>query len=117
MSEAEGQKKVSELLDDGLIGLVSAAKDASVVLDVIAEKTGRSGGVVSSSDCCLIISAALDRSNADLAISVFDAMRSTFDNGTFPFFSLSALVVISPNVEGIKPISFEIAHSPQVWKL
>ncbi|XP_049398975.1 uncharacterized protein LOC125862896 [Solanum stenotomum] len=82
LSEAEGEKKVSELLDDGLISLVSTAKDASEVLDVIAQKTGRSGGVVSCSDCCLIIAAALDRSNADVAISVFDAMRSTFDPGT-----------------------------------
>uniref|UniRef100_M1A1U9 Uncharacterized protein n=1 Tax=Solanum tuberosum TaxID=4113 RepID=M1A1U9_SOLTU len=82
LSEAEGEKKVSELLDDGLISLVSSVKDASEVLNVIAQKTGRSGGVVSCSDCCLIIAAALDRSNADLAISVFDDMRSTFDPGT-----------------------------------
>ncbi|KAK8323980.1 hypothetical protein V6Z12_A12G269600 [Gossypium hirsutum] len=40
-----------------------------------------SGGVVSISDCRLIINAALDRSNADLALSVFYAMRSSFDTG------------------------------------
>ena len=96
LSEAEGEKK---LLDDGLISLVSSVKDAGEVLDVIAQNTGRSGGVVSGSDCCLIIAAALERSNAELAISVFDAMRSTFHPGTFAF-----SYVVSDT------ISFEIAH-------
>ncbi|XP_009601293.1 uncharacterized protein LOC107807139 isoform X2 [Nicotiana tabacum] len=83
LSEAEGENKVqSELLDDELISRISAAKDASEVLEIISQKIGENGGVVSASDCCLIISAALDRSNADLALSVFDAMRSTFDPGT-----------------------------------
>lgn len=81
LSEAEeGEKKA---FDDELISRVSAVKDASEVLDMIAQMTGKNGGVVSASDCGLIISAAFDRSNADLALSVFDAMRcSTFDPGT-----------------------------------
>ncbi|GFQ06317.1 hypothetical protein PHJA_002775700 [Phtheirospermum japonicum] len=66
----------SELLDR-----VSAAKDASEALLLIAEER-RGGGVVSASDCRLIISAALDRGNAELALSVFSAMRSSFDSGT-----------------------------------
>ncbi|OIT39814.1 PREDICTED: uncharacterized protein LOC109237621 [Nicotiana attenuata] len=83
LSEAEGENKVqSELLNDELISRISAAKDASEVLEIISQKTGENGGVISASDCCLIISAALDRNNADLALSVFDAMRSTFDPGT-----------------------------------
>ncbi|KAK4373895.1 hypothetical protein RND71_004572 [Anisodus tanguticus] len=81
-SEGEGENKVvSELLDGELITRISAAKDASEVLDKIAQKTGKNGGVVTSNDCCFIISAAFDRSNADLALNVFDAMRSTFDPG------------------------------------
>ncbi|KAM3289772.1 putative protein isoform X1 [Capsicum chacoense] len=80
LNEFDGEKKLFD--EDGLISRVSAAKDASEVLEMIADMTGRSGGVVSSKDCGLIISAALDRSNADLALSVFDAMRSTFDPGT-----------------------------------
>ncbi|KAK6158416.1 hypothetical protein DH2020_005730 [Rehmannia glutinosa] len=77
---AEEGKLASELLDDELLGRVSAAKDAAEVLSLIAEER-RSGGVVSASDCRLIISAALDRGNAELALSVFAAMRSSFDSG------------------------------------
>ncbi|XP_039046672.1 uncharacterized protein LOC120186911 [Hibiscus syriacus] len=45
-----------------------------------SESSGQlNGGVVSVSDCRLIINAALDRNNADLALSVFYAMRSSFD--------------------------------------
>ncbi|KAI3713526.1 hypothetical protein L1987_72104 [Smallanthus sonchifolius] len=64
-----------------IINKVSAAKDASVALQVFGEMTKRSGGVVTTSDCSSIISAALDRNNPDLALSVFQAMRSSFDAG------------------------------------
>ncbi|KAL8201010.1 hypothetical protein R6Q57_012349 [Mikania cordata] len=64
-----------------ILNKASAAKDASEALQVFGEMTKRSGGVVSTSDCCSIISAALDRNNADLALSVFQAMRSSFDAG------------------------------------
>ncbi|KAM7525878.1 hypothetical protein LguiA_015780 [Lonicera macranthoides] len=72
---------ISELLDDDdeLINRVSAVKDADEALQMIAERTKRSSGVVTTSDCCSIISAALDRNNADLALSIFYAMRSSFD--------------------------------------
>ncbi|KAI8569789.1 hypothetical protein RHMOL_Rhmol02G0304400 [Rhododendron molle] len=69
------------LLDEDLLSRVSSARDASEALELIAEKAGRSGGVVSGADCCSIISAAFDRGNVDLALSVFYAMRSSFDLG------------------------------------
>lgn len=71
----------SELLDEELLTRISGAKDAEIVLEMIAEKSQRNGGVVGTPDCCLIIAAALDRNNADLALSVFSAMRSSFDQG------------------------------------
>ncbi|XP_027082690.1 uncharacterized protein LOC113779655 [Coffea eugenioides] len=76
---ANGKVLLSELLDEELLNWVSAAEDAAQVLNRIAERTNRSSGVVTSSDCCLIISAAIDRGNANLALSVFSAMRSSFD--------------------------------------
>ncbi|KAK3013970.1 hypothetical protein RJ639_008130 [Escallonia herrerae] len=89
-SLSESENKVSETYDsdlfeasDELINRVSStAKDASEALELIAEMSRRGGGTVSSSDCCRIISAALDRGNADLALSIFAAMRSSFDTGT-----------------------------------
>ncbi|KAK2999078.1 hypothetical protein RJ639_022809 [Escallonia herrerae] len=89
-SLSESENKVSETFDsdlfeasDELINRVSStAKDASEALELIAEMSRRGGGTVSSSDCCRIISAALDRGNADLALSIFAAMRSSFDTGT-----------------------------------
>ncbi|XP_058203586.1 uncharacterized protein LOC131317912 isoform X2 [Rhododendron vialii] len=69
------------LLDEDLLSRVSSARDASEALELIAVKPGRGGGVVSGADCCSIISAAFDRSNVDLALSVFYAMRSSFDLG------------------------------------
>lgn len=72
---------VSELLDVELLGRVSASKDAGEVLDLIAEESRKNGGVLSASDCHLILSAALDRGNAELALSVFSSMRSSFSSG------------------------------------
>ncbi|KAL8063967.1 hypothetical protein ABFX02_01G060800 [Erythranthe guttata] len=80
-SSPEEGKLESEILDDELLVRVSAAKDAAEVLSSIAEDRCSGGGVVSLSDCRLIITAALDRGNADLALSVFSAMRSSFDSG------------------------------------
>lgn len=71
----------SELFDDELLGRVSAVADAAEVLRLISEGRRSGGGVVSASDCRLIMSAALDRGNADLALSVFYAMRSSFGSG------------------------------------
>ncbi|KAM6557718.1 hypothetical protein CsatB_004737 [Cannabis sativa] len=70
------------VLDVELLNLVSAAKDAYEVLEMIEERSERNGGgVVSVSDCLMIISAAIERNNLDLALSVFYAMRSSFDQG------------------------------------
>ncbi|GAB2230340.1 hypothetical protein Droror1_Dr00014603 [Drosera rotundifolia] len=67
------------LLDDHLIGRVSCLKDASEVLSVLGEELGRECGVLCASDCCRIIASALKRHNSDLAMSIFLAMRSSFD--------------------------------------
>ncbi|KAM2035433.1 hypothetical protein EV2_039426 [Malus domestica] len=75
------EDSVSELLDAELLGRVSGAKDAQEALQLIAEMSDRNGGVVSVSDCCAIISAALKRNNRDLALSVFYEMRASFDQG------------------------------------
>ncbi|KAF8033375.1 hypothetical protein BT93_D2090 [Corymbia citriodora subsp. variegata] len=71
----------SAILSDKVIGEVSGAGDADEALRIIAEKADRSSGVVGVSDCCSIMNAALERGNAELALSVFYAMRSTFDQG------------------------------------
>ncbi|XP_010272519.1 PREDICTED: uncharacterized protein LOC104608279 isoform X3 [Nelumbo nucifera] len=77
----EAENSVSGLLDDELLSLVSSAKDANEALEMIAEKSQKNGGVVGTSDCYMIITAAFGRNNADLALSVFSAMRSSFDEG------------------------------------
>lgn len=75
------ENNVSKLLDQELLVRVAAAKDANEALQMIAEKSGRDGGVVCTTDCCSIISAALNRNNVELALSVFYAMRASFDQG------------------------------------
>ncbi|XP_054823525.1 uncharacterized protein LOC129321685 isoform X2 [Prosopis cineraria] len=70
---------VSELLDQELLVSVAAAKDADEALQIIAEKSRRDEGVVCTTDCCSIIVAALNRNNAELALSVFFAMSSSFN--------------------------------------
>ncbi|XP_021642678.2 uncharacterized protein LOC110637058 isoform X1 [Hevea brasiliensis] len=67
--------------NEDLLARVSAAKDANEALQIIAEISNTSRGVVSVSDCCRIIIDAIDRNNAGLALSVFYAMRSSFDQG------------------------------------
>ncbi|KAJ8764924.1 hypothetical protein K2173_010389 [Erythroxylum novogranatense] len=75
-----------ELVNEALLARVSAAKDAAEALNIIAQMSQRNSGVVPVPDCCLIISSAIHRNNSDLALSVFYAMRSSFDqvgeNGT-----------------------------------
>nr|XP_011463994.1 PREDICTED: uncharacterized protein LOC101312449 [Fragaria vesca subsp. vesca] len=74
------EDSVSELLDEDLLSKVSGAKDAQEVLEMFDEMAERkNGGVVSVSDCCDIISAALKRNNPELALSVFYEMRASFD--------------------------------------
>ncbi|KAK8520924.1 hypothetical protein V6N13_077057 [Hibiscus sabdariffa] len=85
-TQSNGVVGGTSVLDEALLSRVSAAKDADEALQMIAQSKsesngGLNGGVVSVSDCRLIINAALDRNNADLALSVFYAMRSSFDTG------------------------------------
>lgn len=84
ISESQNETSNSNLLDQQLLlRLAAAAKDADEALQIIADNSSTNAGVVSNSDCCTIISAALDRNNPQLALSVFYAMRSTFHEGYF----------------------------------
>ena len=69
-------------LNEDSLSRVSAAKDANEALQIISVITNKSNGLVSVTDCCGIITAAIDRGNTDLALSVFYAMRSSFDQGS-----------------------------------
>lgn len=85
---------VSQLLDGELLAKVSGAKDATEALEIIADKSGTSGGVVEVNDCRLIVSAALERNNAELALSVFYAMRASFDNCTYEVYVVQLVLNI-----------------------
>uniref|UniRef100_A0A0D9X6R7 Uncharacterized protein n=1 Tax=Leersia perrieri TaxID=77586 RepID=A0A0D9X6R7_9ORYZ len=64
-------------LDADLLRRVSGAADAGEALDIVDELAGCTGGL-DASDCNAIVVAALDRGNVQLALSVFEAMRSGF---------------------------------------
>ncbi|KAF0932323.1 hypothetical protein E2562_009582, partial [Oryza meyeriana var. granulata] len=72
-SEASGATS----LDADLLRRVSGAADAGEALDIVAVSAGGAGSL-DASDCNAIVAAALDRGNVELALSVFDAMRSGF---------------------------------------
>uniref|UniRef100_A0A0E0LTW7 Uncharacterized protein n=1 Tax=Oryza punctata TaxID=4537 RepID=A0A0E0LTW7_ORYPU len=74
-----GESEASEAtsLDADLLRRVSGASDAGEALDIVAESAGGTGGL-DASDCNVIVAAALDRGNVELALSVFEAMRSGF---------------------------------------
>ncbi|KAK9020772.1 hypothetical protein V6N11_010788 [Hibiscus sabdariffa] len=85
-TQSNGVEEETSVLDEALLSRVSASKDADEALQMIAQNQSESSGqlkgsVVSVSDCRLVINAALDRKNVDLALSVFYAMRSSFDTG------------------------------------
>ncbi|KAI3951024.1 hypothetical protein MKW92_045562, partial [Papaver armeniacum] len=67
------------LLGDELINRILSMKDADEVLEMISEKYQKDTGVVGTSDCCMIINSALERGNFILALSIFSAMRSSFE--------------------------------------
>lgn len=72
----------SSLLDDELVSSISAVGDADEALEVIGDRLGPNrGGVVGIEDCRSIISAAVSRGNVELALSIFYAMRGSFDLG------------------------------------
>ncbi|GAY39299.1 hypothetical protein CUMW_043270 [Citrus unshiu] len=79
--EASLSESENGVVEEELLSRVSGAKDASEVLEIVAESSKRSGGVLTVDECCLIINAAIDRGNTDLALSIFYAMRSSFDQG------------------------------------
>lgn len=69
-------------LDDELLRRLSGAKDADQVLDIITESGGSNGVVkIDTTDCNSLVAAALERGNAELALSLFDAMRLGFSTG------------------------------------
>ncbi|KAJ3695708.1 hypothetical protein LUZ60_001085 [Juncus effusus] len=73
------------LLDDDLLRRVSGVKGARQVFEVIAESKGSDEPLnFQTSDCNLIIEAAFERGNVELALSLFDAMRLGFvpEDGT-----------------------------------
>ncbi|KAF9602550.1 hypothetical protein IFM89_029849 [Coptis chinensis] len=83
------EKGGSNMLSDELLSRISSAKEADEALVMIAEKVESNEGVVSSEDCCLIIKGAFESNNAELALSVYSAMRMSFfdqglsENGSF----------------------------------
>lgn len=79
--EASLSESENGVVEEELLSRVSGAKDASEVLEMVAESSKRSGGVLTVDECCLIINAAIDRGNTDLALSIFYAMRSSFYQG------------------------------------
>uniref|UniRef100_A0A0D3GZ37 Uncharacterized protein n=1 Tax=Oryza barthii TaxID=65489 RepID=A0A0D3GZ37_9ORYZ len=74
-SEPEASGATS--LDADLLRRVAGAANAGEALDIVAESAGGTGGL-DASDCNAIVAAALDRGNVELALSVFEAMRSGF---------------------------------------
>eukprot|EP00257_Ricinus_communis_P013586 XP_015571057.1 uncharacterized protein LOC8288044 isoform X2 [Ricinus communis] len=85
LSEDNGSSiPVPDLLlsaNEDSLARLSSSRDADEALQLISEISGRRSGLVSISDSCAIITAALDRNNADLALSIFYSMRSSFDQG------------------------------------
>lgn len=86
LSESENDvvedSSVSEIFDEELLSRISLAKDANEALDIVFN-SGRmeTTRVVSVSDCRMILNAAICRGNTDLALSIFYAMRCSFDQG------------------------------------
>ncbi|KAL1209148.1 hypothetical protein V5N11_028701 [Cardamine amara subsp. amara] len=74
---------LSSFFNDELLSSVSAVRDADEALEIISDRFGsnRGGGIIEVEYCRSIISAALSRGNVELALSIFYAMRSSFDLG------------------------------------
>ncbi|CAH8382582.1 unnamed protein product [Eruca vesicaria subsp. sativa] len=72
----------SSLLDDELVSSVSAVRDSDEALEMISDRFDSvRGGIVEIDDCRSIIAAAVSRGNVELALSIFYAMRASFDLG------------------------------------
>lgn len=88
-----GDSASSNCLNEELLRRVSAAKDADQAMDMIVEaRGGVVVGEVGNEDCRAIITAAIDRGNVELALSLFHAMRRGFRQGEALFHGLISLV-------------------------
>ncbi|KAL5219824.1 hypothetical protein ABZP36_024537 [Zizania latifolia] len=76
-SAGESDTSGATSLDADVLRRVSGTADAGEALDIVAESAGGTGAL-DASDCNAIVAAALDRGNVELALSVFEAMRSGF---------------------------------------
>ncbi|GJN35182.1 hypothetical protein PR202_gb23941 [Eleusine coracana subsp. coracana] len=70
-------------LDADLLRRVSGTADADQALDIVAELAAVAGvgAALNAPECNAIITAAFDRGNVDLALSVFEVMRSGITGG------------------------------------
>ncbi|KAJ4806532.1 Pentatricopeptide repeat (PPR) superfamily protein [Rhynchospora pubera] len=73
---ATSEKPSVRSFDDEFLRRISGLKDADQVFVAITESGGRNG--VDTSDCNSLIAAAFERGNAELPLSLFDAMRLGF---------------------------------------
>ncbi|CAL4998072.1 unnamed protein product [Urochloa decumbens] len=76
--EGSSEAPVAGWLDADLLRRVSGAADADQALDIVAESAGGAGATLEAPECNAIVAAALDRGNVELALSLFEAMRSSF---------------------------------------
>ncbi|CAO2210664.1 unnamed protein product [Urochloa humidicola] len=76
--EGSSEALVAGWLDADLLRRISGATDADQALDIVVESAGGTGAALEAPECNAILAAALDRGNVELALSVFEAMRSGF---------------------------------------
>ncbi|CAL5006936.1 unnamed protein product [Urochloa decumbens] len=76
--EGSSEAPVAGWLDADLLRRVSGAADADQALDIVAESAGGAGATLEAPECNAIVAAALDRGNVELALSLFETMRSSF---------------------------------------
>lgn len=84
--EGSSEEPVAGWLSADLLRRISGAADADRVLDIVAESVEGAGAALGAPECNAIVSAAFDRGNIALALSVFEAMRSGFAGGRGPEF-------------------------------
>ncbi|WVZ93713.1 hypothetical protein U9M48_039673 [Paspalum notatum var. saurae] len=77
-NKGSSEALVAGWLGADLLSRVSAAADADQALDIVAESKGGAGAALDAPECNAIIAAAFDRGNVELALSVFEAMRTGF---------------------------------------
>lgn len=82
--QGSSEEPVAGWLGADLLRRVSGVADADRVLDVVAESIDRGGAALDAAECNAIVAAAFDRGNIELALSVFEAMRSGFAGGRGP---------------------------------